>query len=92
MNNIHGAVEMPIQETGGTNIIFGVDEIPLPMRVTARSRACAVFARSNPGIVRSNPTRGMQVCVRLFCLCCSVCTQQPCDGLIPRPRIPTDCV
>jgi hypothetical protein len=26
-------------------------------------------ARSNTGVVGSNPTRGMDVCVRLFCLC-----------------------
>jgi hypothetical protein len=24
------------------------------------------------------------------CLCCSVCRQRPCDGLIPRSRSPTD--
>jgi hypothetical protein len=30
-------------------------------------------ARSKIGIVDSNPSRGMDVCVRLFCLCCSVC-------------------
>jgi hypothetical protein len=23
---------------------------------------------------------------------CSVCTQRPCDGMIPRPRSPTNCV
>jgi hypothetical protein len=28
-----------------------------------------VFTRSNPGIVGSNPTQGMDVCLRLFCLC-----------------------
>jgi hypothetical protein len=26
------------------------------------------------------------------CLCFSVSKQRPCDGLIPRPRSPTDCV
>jgi hypothetical protein len=41
--------------------------------VAERSKARTVFARSNTGIVGSNPTRGMDVCVRLFCLCCSVC-------------------
>jgi hypothetical protein len=30
-------------------------------------------ALSNTGIVGSNPIRGMDVCVRLFCLCCSTC-------------------
>jgi hypothetical protein len=35
-------------------------------------------ARSNAGIVVSNPTQGMDVCV-----CCPVCRWRPCDGLIP---------
>jgi hypothetical protein len=30
-------------------------------------------ARSNAGIVGSNPTRGMDVCVRLFCVCAVLC-------------------
>jgi hypothetical protein len=29
----------------------------------------AVFARSNTGIVGSNPARGMDACLRLFCVC-----------------------
>jgi hypothetical protein len=41
------------------------------------------------GIVGSNPTWGMDVCVRLFCVCVVL---WPCDGLIPRPRSPTECV
>jgi hypothetical protein len=28
----------------------------------------------------------------ILCLCCLVCRQRPCDGLIPRPRSPTDCL
>jgi hypothetical protein len=44
------------------------------------------FARSNAGIVGLNPTRGADVCVY------SVCRQRSCDGLIPRPRSPIDCV
>jgi hypothetical protein len=31
--------------------------------VTARSKSWTIFARSNTGIVGSNPTRGMDVCV-----------------------------
>jgi hypothetical protein len=34
----------------------------------------------------------MGVCVHLISLCRSVYRQRPCDGLIPRPRIPTECV
>jgi hypothetical protein len=44
-----------------------------PITVTARSKAWTVIARSNAGIMDSNPIRGMDVCVRLFCLCCPVC-------------------
>jgi hypothetical protein len=50
-----------------------------------------VGARSNNGIVGSNPTQGMDICVRLFCVYPVLCVQ-PCDGLIPRPGSPTDCV
>jgi hypothetical protein len=35
--------------------------------------AINVFARSNTGVVGSNPTRGMYVCVRLFCVCAVLC-------------------
>jgi hypothetical protein len=39
----------------------------------ARSKAWTVFARWNTGIVGSNPTRGVNVCVRLFCVCVVLC-------------------
>jgi hypothetical protein len=32
------------------------------------------------------------LCAFILCLCCSVCMQRPCNGLIPRSRSPTDCV
>jgi hypothetical protein len=41
----------------------------LPITVSSRSKAWNVFARSNAGIVGSNPTRDMDVCLRLFCVC-----------------------
>jgi hypothetical protein len=41
----------------------------VPITVTVRCKAWSVFARSNTGIVVSNPTWGMDVCVRLFCVC-----------------------
>jgi hypothetical protein len=41
--------------------------------VTVRSKARTVFARSNAGIVGSNPTQGMDVCLRLFCVCVALC-------------------
>jgi hypothetical protein len=40
-----------------------------PIAVAARSKAWPVFARSNAGVVGSNPTRGMDVCENLFCHC-----------------------
>jgi hypothetical protein len=39
-----------------------------PITVATRSNAWTVFDRLNTGNVGSNPTRGMDVCVRLFCL------------------------
>jgi hypothetical protein len=32
------------------------------------------------------------LCAFILCLCCSVCRKRPCDGLIPHPRSPADCV
>jgi hypothetical protein len=46
-----------------------VDKIQRPITVAARSKALTVFACLNAGIVGSNPTRGMDVCLRLFCVC-----------------------
>jgi hypothetical protein len=37
--------------------------------VAVRSKGWTVFARSNARIAGSNPTRGVYVCVRLFCVC-----------------------
>jgi hypothetical protein len=36
--------------------------------VTARSKAWTVFSRWNTGVVSSNTTQGMDVCVGLFCV------------------------
>jgi hypothetical protein len=41
----------------------------MPITVAARPKAWTVFARSNTGIMGSNLTRGIDVCVRLFCVC-----------------------
>jgi hypothetical protein len=45
----------------------------LPITVAAHSMAWTVFARSNAGIVGSNPPQDMDVCVRLFCVCVVLC-------------------
>jgi hypothetical protein len=47
--------------------------ITMPIRVAARSEAWTVFARSNTAVLGSIPTRGMDVCVRLVCVCAVPC-------------------
>jgi hypothetical protein len=42
----------------------------LPITVPVRSKAWTVFGHSNAGIVGSNPTRGMDVCVRVCVVMC----------------------
>jgi hypothetical protein len=53
--------------------------------VTERSKACTVFARSEAGIVGSNPTQGMDVwcvCVcAFFCVCVQVEVLRQADHL-----------
>jgi hypothetical protein len=48
---------------------------PLPTTVATCSKALTVFARWNAGITSSNLTRGMDVFVRLFCVCVALCVQ-----------------
>jgi hypothetical protein len=62
----------------------------LPTPVAARSKAWNVFVRSNTGILGSNPTRGMNVCVRLFYVCVVLCVGSglamgwsPVQGVLP---------
>jgi hypothetical protein len=45
------------------------DDICTLFTVAARSKAWTVFPRSNTAIMGSNPTQGMGICVRLFCVC-----------------------
>jgi hypothetical protein len=52
--------------------IVAMDELE-SITVAARSKASAVFARSDAGIMGSNPTQGMDVCVSLFCACVVLC-------------------
>jgi hypothetical protein len=39
----------------------------------------------------SHSRHGYQ-CAFILCLCCFLCRQRPCDGLIPSPRSPINCV
>jgi hypothetical protein len=41
--------------------------------LTTRSKAWTVFSSSNTGVVCSNPTGGMDVCMPLFCVCVILC-------------------
>jgi hypothetical protein len=45
-------------------ILLATYNVPIP--VAARFKAWTVFARSNAGIVGSNPTQGMDVCVYIY--------------------------
>jgi hypothetical protein len=49
--------------------------------VSARFKAQNVSASSNTGIVGSNPARGMDACLHLFCVCVVLCRKRPCEGL-----------
>jgi hypothetical protein len=65
-----------------------------PATVAERSMACTTFARSEAGIVSSNPTQGMDVCYAymfILCLCCPVFRWRPCDEVITCSRSPTVC-
>jgi hypothetical protein len=45
----------------------------MPITVAARSKPWTVFALSNTVIVGLNPTWGMDVSMRLFCVCAALC-------------------
>jgi hypothetical protein len=45
----------------------------MPIIVAARSQAWTIFAHSNTGVVGSNSTRGMNICVHVFCVCVVLC-------------------
>jgi hypothetical protein len=45
-----------------------------PITMAAQSKAWIMtFSRSNAGILDSNPTQGMDMCVLLFCVCVVLC-------------------
>jgi hypothetical protein len=55
-----------------TGIFNTLYNLGAPITVASRSKARTVFARLNSGIVVSNHTQGMVVCVSLFCVCAVV--------------------
>jgi hypothetical protein len=63
---------------------------PVLTTVVAPSKAWTVFARLNAGIVCSNTTQGLDVCLRLFCICVVLCVGSgfvtdwsPVNGVLP---------
>jgi hypothetical protein len=44
--------------------------------VDTKSKVCTVFAPSNTEVVSLNPTRGIHVCVCLFCVCVVLCVSK----------------
>jgi hypothetical protein len=65
-------------------------DVNWPITLAARSKAWTVFACSRTGIVGSNPTRGMDVCVRLFCVCVGsgfATGSSPVQGVLPTVKI-----
>jgi hypothetical protein len=63
---------------------------PWPITLATHSNAWTIFDRSNAGVVSSNPTRGMDVCVRLFCVYVVLCVNRrlvtgwsPFQGVLP---------
>jgi hypothetical protein len=59
-----------------------------PITVAARSKFRTVFACSDTGVVSSNPTRGMDICVHSV----FVFSVAALRGAVPHLRSPTDCV
>jgi hypothetical protein len=62
----------------------------LPIPVTSHSKAWTFFARSNARIVGSSPSRGMDICLRLTCVCvvlfvgsCLATGWCPVQGVLP---------
>jgi hypothetical protein len=52
---------------------FTVHLTTRPVTVASRFETWTIFTRSNTRVVGSNPTRGVDVCVCLFCVCFVLC-------------------
>jgi hypothetical protein len=90
LNWVHDVISQKTENSSRT--LYELFDIwPLPefiraVTVAARSKAWNVFARSNAGIVGSNPTQGMDICLCLFCVCiCSGLATgwSPIEGVLP---------
>jgi hypothetical protein len=54
-------------------IIHSLWYVLLPITVAARSKAWIICARSNAGIMGSNPIQSIDICMHLFCVCVVLC-------------------
>jgi hypothetical protein len=78
---VRDQVSHPYRTTGKIRVlyilIFMCLDSKRPVMAAEWSKACTVFARSEAGIVCSNPTQGMDVWCLCVCLCAffSVCVQ-----------------
>jgi hypothetical protein len=59
-------VEHEVFRSSGEQLFLVSYLVTLPMTVAARSKAWTVIARPNAGIVSSNSTQGIDVCVVCF--------------------------
>jgi hypothetical protein len=59
-----------------------------PIAAAAQSNAWTGFTLSNTGVLGSNSTQGVNVCLGSFCVCVLLCKYWPWAGLINRPRNP----
>jgi hypothetical protein len=57
--------------------------------MAAWCNAWNVFARPNTGVVGSNPTLGMDICLNLLFVCVVMCRLRPCDGFFSVGVLPT---
>jgi hypothetical protein len=74
-------------------LIDASKEVGLPITVDARFEARTAFVRSNTGILGWNSVRGMDVCIRLFCVCIFLCASSGlATGLSPVQGVLTECV
>jgi hypothetical protein len=62
-----------VKSVEGNGAILGSRTNRWQIPVPARSRAWTIIARSNTGILGSNSTQGMDVSLRLFCVCVALC-------------------
>jgi hypothetical protein len=80
------SIHSRVLSAGNANkILFNYNTVR-PVTVAARFKAWSVFTRLNAGIMGSNITQGMDVCLSLFCWY----RYRSCDGLILHLRSPID--